>query len=183
VQPEATVTRTVDEAVADLSSSDAIVRDQTIALLVSYGTRATAALLPLLDGTDPELRARAARALAYIADPGTADRLASLLDDDDPFIRSHAAHGLAQMQDPRALEALIKTIDDLPSKTQMNASQSTAALVAMGEPALARVADLLTAPSPETRARARLVILQVANRLPPAEASAWRARVGAMPTP
>ena len=177
------MTRTVDEAVADLASPDAIVRDQTIALLVSYGTRATAALLPLLDGADAELRARAARALAYIADPSTADRLAELVDDDDRFIRSHAAHGLAQMKDPRALEALIKTIDDLPSKTQMNASQSTAALAAMGEPALSRVADLLTAPSPETRARARLVILQIASRLPSAEAAAWRARVAAAPNP
>jgi HEAT repeat protein len=183
MRAEAAVTRTVDEAVADLSSPDAIVRDQTIALLVSYGTRATGALLPLLDGSDSELRARAARALGYIADPSTADRLAALLDDDDPFIRSHAAHGLAQMKDPRALEALIKTIDDLPSKTQMNASQSTAALAAMGEPALARVADLLSAPSEQTRARARLVILQVASRLPPAAAATWRARVLAASAP
>ena len=172
------MTRTIDEAITDLSSPNGIVGDQAIAVLVSYGTRATAALLPLLDGTDATLRARAARALGYIADPSTADRLAELLDDGDPFIRSHAAWGLGQMKDPRALEALIKTIDDLPSETMMNASQSTAALAAMGEPALSRVADLLSAPSPETRARARLVILQVASRLPPAQAATWRARAG-----
>jgi HEAT repeat protein len=174
------MTRTVDQAVSDLSSSDSIVRDQTIALLVSYGTRATAAVLPLLD--DDALRPRAARVLGYIGDPTTADRLAELLDDPDPFVRSHAAHGLHAMKDPRALEALIATIDDLPTPTMMNASQSTAALVEIGEPALARVADLLTAPSPETRGRARLVILQVANRLPPAKAAAWRARLPALPT-
>ncbi len=44
-------------------------------------------------------------------------------------------------------------------------------------PVLPRVADLLNAPSPETRGRARLEILAVAQRLPPSEAAAWRARV------
>ena len=101
------MTRTVDEAVADLSSPSGVVRDPALAMLVSYGTRATAALLPLVDGTDPALRALAARALGYIADPSTADRLAALVDDDDPFVRSHAAHGLFSLRDPRALEALI----------------------------------------------------------------------------
>jgi hypothetical protein len=65
----------------------------------------------------------------------------------------------------------------------VNASQSTAALAAMGEPAPSRVADLLTAPSPGTRACAHLVILQIASRLPPAEAADWRARVNAAPNP
>jgi hypothetical protein len=177
------VTRTVDEAVADLSSPDGIVRDQAIALLVSYGPRATAALLPLLDGDDDELRARAARALAYIADPTTADRLAQLLGDPHPHTRSHAAYGLFRLHDPRALEALIKTIDDFPVVTMAHASQSTNALRTMGAKALPRVADLLTAPSPETRARARLVIVQIAAGLPPDEAAAWRARVTAAEDP
>ena len=171
------MTRTVNEAIADLSSPDGIVRDQTIALLISYGSRATAALLPLLDTDDVELRARAARTLAYIADPSTADRLAQLLGDPDPLIRSHAAFGLAQLDDPRALDALIATIDDFPDATMYPATQSTAALRAMGAAALPKAADLLTAPSADTRARARLVILQIAGDLPPDEAAAWRARV------
>lgn len=173
------MTRSIDELVADLSSPDGVVRDQALGMLVSYGTRATAALLPLLDGNDGPLRARAARALGHIADPSTADRLAALVVDDDPYVRSHAANGLYRLHDPRALEALIKTIDDNPSLTMEHASQSTDALRAMGETALPRVADLLAAPSAETRARARLVILQVASRLPPAEAAKWRARVTA----
>ncbi|HWU89650.1 MAG TPA: HEAT repeat domain-containing protein, partial [Kofleriaceae bacterium] len=62
------MTRSIDELVADLSSPDGVVRDQALGMLVSYGTRATAALLPLLDSDDRELRARAARALGHIAD-------------------------------------------------------------------------------------------------------------------
>jgi HEAT repeat protein len=170
------MTRTVAEAVSDLSSPDSVTRNRALGLLVSYGTRATAALLPLLD--DDALRPLAARALGYIADPATADRLAELLDDTDPFVRSHAAHGLCQMKDPRALEALIRTIDDLPNPTMFPATQSTDALGTMGAAVLPRVADLLTAPSPETRSRARLVIVQIAGGLPPDEADAWRARIG-----
>lgn len=169
------MTRTVAEAVSDLSSPDSIVRDQALGLLVSYGTRATAALVPLLD--DDALRPRAARALGYIADPTTADRLAALLADADPFVRSHAAYGLYQMKDPRALEALIRTIDDLPVATMYPATQSTDALRTLGAAVLPRVADLLTAPSADTRARARLVIVQIAGDLPPDEAAAWRARI------
>lgn len=171
--------RTVDEAIADLSTPDGILRDQTIALLVSYGTRATAALVPLLDSDNLELRARAARVLGYVADPTTADRLAALLGDADPFVRSHAAYGLFQMNDPRALDALIATIDDFPSPMAHPATQSTSALRSMGAAVLPRVADLLSAPSAETRARARLVIVQIAAGLPPDEAATWHARVAA----
>lgn len=177
------MTRTIDEAIADLSTPDGILRDQTIGLLVSYGPRATAALLPLLDSEDLELRSRAARVLGYIADPITADRLAELLDDADPFVRSHAAHGLFQMNDPRAPEALIRTIDDVPDPTMWPATQSTEALHAMGAAVLPRVADLLSAPSSETRARARLVIVRIAGTLPADEAAPWLARVKAAEVP
>jgi hypothetical protein len=171
------VTRTIDELVADLSSTDGIVRDQALGMLVSYSRRATAALLQLLDSDDRELRARASRGLSYIADPTTADRFFQLLDDPDAQVRAQSAWGLFLMHDPRALDALISTIDDCPHLTMVHSTLATDALIAMGEPALPRVADLLTALSPETRGRARLVILTVTQRLPPAEAAAWRARV------
>lgn len=173
------MTRSVEECVADLSSPDGITRDQALAMLVSYGTRATAALLPLLDGDDPELRARAASGLAYIADPSSADRLFRSLDDRDPRVRSQSAWGLFRMRDPRALDALVKTIDDYPHPTMTACTLSSDALVAMGEPALPRVAELLASPSVETRRRARLVILTVAPKLAPDEAAKWRERVAA----
>lgn len=171
------MTRTVDELVSDLSSGDAIARDQALGMLVSYGTRATAALLPLLDSDDDALRAQASRALSHIADPATADRLFDLLDDPRAQVRAQAAWGLFHMNDPRALEALIATIDDFPHPTMVHSTLATDALLAMGEPVLSRVADLLTAPSADTRARARLVIVTIADRLPPAQAAVWRARV------
>lgn len=170
------MTRTVEEAVAELNTPDGILRDQLVALLVSYGTRATAALVPLLDSDDPELRRRAVRALAYIADPSTADRLFQLLDDPVGETRSNAAYGLFTMKDPRALEALLKTIDDFPNAMMNPATQSTGALRTMGPSILPRVADLLSSPSKDTRARARLVIVQIAQGLPPAEGDVWRTR-------
>jgi HEAT repeat protein len=171
------VSRTVEELAADLSSPDAIVRDQALGMLVSYGHRATAALLPLLDSDDRALRALASRALAHIADPATADRLARLLDDPVAQVRAQSAWGLHRMHDPRALDALLKTINDWPHATRVDRTLATDALIAIGEPALARVAELLAAPSSETRGRARLVILTVADHLPPAAAARWRARV------
>ncbi len=177
------MTRTVDELLADLSSPDGVVRDQALGALVSYGRRSTAALVPLLDSDDAELRAQASRGLSYIADPTTADRLFHLLDDPEAQVRSQSAWGLFLMHDARALDALIKTIDDFPHATMVHRTLATDALVAMGESVLPRVADLLTAPSPVTRGRARLVILSVADRLPPADAAAWRARVIAAEQP
>lgn len=177
------MTKTVDELVADLSSPDGVLRGQAVGTLVSYGRRATAALVPLLDSEDGELRARASRALGEIADPSTADRLFELVDDPDPQIRAQSAGGLARMKDPRALEALIKTINDFPHVTMVMGTPATDALMVMGEAALPRVADLLTSPSEETRNRARFVILAVATRLPPADAAAWRARVAAAGLP
>ncbi len=171
------MTRTIDQLVADLSSPDDIVRNQALGMLVSYGRRSTAALLALLDSDDRDLRARAVRGLAHIADPATADRFAALLGDPDPEVRSQSAWGLFLLRDPRAPEALIKTIDDCPHVTMAHSTPSTDGLIALGEPVLPRVADLLSAPSPETRRHARLVIVTVAQRLPPAEAAAWRARV------
>jgi HEAT repeat protein len=173
------MTRTVEEAVAELSTPDGVLRDQLIALLVSYGTRATAALLPLLDRDDLELRARATRALAYIADPSAADRLAALLDDPVAETRANAAYGLHLLGDPRALEALLATIDDFPNALMYPATQSTGALRTMGAAVLPRVAELLVAPSPETRKRARLVIVQIAQGLPRDEGDVWRARANA----
>jgi HEAT repeat protein len=173
------MTRTVDELIADLSSPDGILRDQALGMLVSYGRRATAALLALLDSDDRELRARASAGLGEIADPATADRLLQLLEDPDARVRSRSAWGLFRMRDARALDALLKTIDDCPDPTMVSSTLATDALIAIGQPALPRVADLLAAPSSETRGRARLVILSVAQHLPPAEAEAWRARVRA----
>jgi HEAT repeat protein len=168
---------TVDELVLQLSSPDGMLRTQALGMLASYGQRATGALLQLLDSYDVELRARASQALAYIADPTTADHLARLLDDADARVRSQSAWALFRLHDPRALDALIRTIDDAPHLTGVDRTLATDALIAMGEPALPRVAELLAAHSAETRGRARLVILAIAQRLPPAEAAAWRARV------
>jgi HEAT repeat protein len=171
------MTRTVDELVADLSSADSVSIDQALGLLASYGTRATAALLPLLDHDDAELRVRAARALAQIADPSSADRLARALGDSDARVRAQSAWGLFRMHDPRALDALIETIDDAPHLMRVDYTLATDGLIATGAAALPRVAALLSAPSEETRSRARLVILAIAQKLPADEAAAWRARV------
>jgi HEAT repeat protein len=147
------------ELVAQLGAGEPNAR--ALAVLVQQGAAATPALQEALPQAPPPVRAQIARALAEIADPGTADTLAALLADPDPLVRGRGAEGLARLNDPRALDALVRTIDDLPDVLHWPHTVAVYLLIERGEAALPAVAPLLTAPDPVTRTRAFQVLRSV----------------------
>lgn len=155
----------IEKLIGDLSATDFNVRARALAELVRRGHEATSALVQTLDSTDDEVRVRAVRGLAEIADASCADLFARLLDDADERIRAHAAFGLARLRDSRALNALVRTIDDFEDVLRTPETLSTDGLVEFGAAALPSVAPLLSAPHPMTRARAFSVIQRIVSEL------------------
>jgi HEAT repeat protein len=85
--------------------------------LVRYpAPQVTAALRPLLDHKEPELRATAAYVLAEQADTAAAQPLLALLQKrrkrEDAFARSQAARGLGRIGYQAAIPALLKALQD-----------------------------------------------------------------------
>ncbi len=78
-----------------------------------------------------ERRVVAARALAELGDPRTADALLPVLADRVPEVRIQAADALAQLKDVRAVEPLIKLLE---TETEWNANRIADALVKFGSP-------------------------------------------------
>jgi HEAT repeat protein len=69
-------------------------------------------LLALLTHEAVEIRQKAARALARIADPAALDGLLAALGDPNPVVRGNIVRALGRIGDPRALPALNAALDD-----------------------------------------------------------------------
>jgi HEAT repeat protein len=151
----------MSELIERLRSDDSNERAKALAALVGEGRAAVPALLGALGDPAAGVRAQAARALAEIADPATADELAAATEDPDAAVRGHAARGLAGLGDPRALDALVRTIDDLPDPLHHPFTGSVYALIDVGARALPAVAPLLHSDDPTTRLRAFVVVQSV----------------------
>jgi hypothetical protein len=149
------------ELVAQLGAGEPNARALALAVLVQQGAAATPALLEALPQAPPPVRAQIARALAEIADPGTADTLAALLGDADPLVRGRGAEGLARLNDPRALDALVRTIDDLPDVLHWPHTVAVYLLIERGEAALPAVGAPGGAPAPRARPRCVPVVRSV----------------------
>lgn len=176
--------RSIDELMRDLSLDDAefMRRDQALGELVRRGRDSVPALTRVIASADAELRGRAVRALAAIADPSSVDLFVDLVNDPDGHIRACAASGLARLGDLRAVDALVRTIDDWPNVLHTPTTMSTGELIGMGPKVLGRVAPLLSAPDPITRARAIYVIRAIVEAQPGEDGAArWRELGGYRP--
>lgn len=80
-----------------------------------------------------ERRVVAARALAELGDPRTADALLEVLNDKVPEVRVQAADALALLKEGRAIEPLIALLE---TETEWNANRIADALVKLGSPAV-----------------------------------------------
>lgn len=170
------MTARIDQLIAGLSDRDANERNKALGELSRSGRAAVPALTRALGAPDVEVRAQAMMALAFIADPASADTFAGLVGDPDERIRASAANGLAQLGDPRALDALIATIDDYPALSQYPSTLSTAGLIGLGAAALPRIGPLLSSPQPMTRVRANYVLQNIVAAMPGEDWPArWRA--------
>jgi len=105
-----------DEAIAAireaLGRGEPEIRFQAIASLAEAAPAEAAALLPLIDDDDPEVRAQTAAALGELDASHAADALAALLDDLDARPRREAALALAAFGDPRGEGILCEALDD-----------------------------------------------------------------------
>jgi HEAT repeat protein len=77
----------VDRLVAELGSKDAVERREARAALVQIGSAAVSPLWHALDAPQQHFRWEAAKALAEIADPTSAERLVAALGDKDSDVR------------------------------------------------------------------------------------------------
>jgi HEAT repeat protein len=148
-----------------LASPDFNERAKALAALVQQGRAAAPALTRALAAPDDGIRVQAARGLAEIGDPATADALAAATGDANADVRAHAAVGLAHVGDDRALAALIATIDELPDPLRHPYTASVRSLIGLGPRALGAVAPLLSADDPNTREHAFLVVRSVVSAI------------------
>jgi HEAT repeat protein len=165
----------IDQLIDGLSHPDGNQRNKALGELSSLGRAAVPALTAALGHADGKVRALAMTALAFIADPSSADDFAAHVGDADAVIRGHAAHGLARLRDPRALDALIATLNDAASFSAYPMTLSTAGLIALGRGALPRLGPLLSSPDEMTRIRAYFVLEQIVTAMGEDWPARWRA--------
>jgi hypothetical protein len=106
----------LDSFINALHSKDGEERRQARLSLVALGSEAVDPLIAMLKDADHEVRWEAAKALAEIADPGSAPALAEALGDAGFDIRWLAAEGLIALEGAGLgplLEALLKNSDSV----------------------------------------------------------------------
>ncbi len=96
----------VHSLIADLQSSDGLVRQSAREKLVSMGRGAVGYLEDLVTHKDASLRWEAIKALGHIADPGSVPLLIAALYDKDEDVRWVAAEGLVAIG-PYAMRPLL----------------------------------------------------------------------------
>ncbi|MFN8178773.1 MAG: HEAT repeat domain-containing protein [bacterium] len=95
--------------------------------------RALRALHDALTGADPELRARAAKALGRIRDPDSVQPLLErLITDPSPFVRTAVAHSLGRLPTRETIEFLARSLSDPEWWVRLRAVES---LGNLGRPA------------------------------------------------
>jgi HEAT repeat protein len=107
--------KVIDELVADLSSSDAVVRVRSRSALVNLGAATVPAVLKALDAPMPHTRWEAAKTLAQIPTATASKRLVEALGDEESDVRwvvGEALIALGSSAVKPLLEALTKS--DLP---------------------------------------------------------------------
>ena len=149
-------------ALRALNSTDALIRNQGIELVVEVGSASVPQLLELLEGPN---RAEVMYALAQIGDKRAASRFAAGLRDSDERVRAYSAQGMARIDHPQALHAALQTLDDAPDELHLDITPSVQALGEMGLKAVPSLLDLLMAENEMTRLHAqRALELIVAGR-------------------
>jgi hypothetical protein len=76
----------------------------------------------------PQVRIKAAQALAELKDPRAVDPLISALLDENSSVRSWAARALAELKDPRAVGPLIAALHDEVPNVRYRAAQALSAI-------------------------------------------------------
>lgn len=103
--------KSIDELVSDLKSSDPRARMTATKALATAGAPAVTPLIDVLKDNDPIVRKGAAWSLKIIGS-ASVDPLISALTSDDANTRENAALTLGEIKDARAVEPLISALKD-----------------------------------------------------------------------
>lgn len=142
---------TIDSLLGKLIAGDDAEAETAAAGLARYDQAALGALRQLAGASQADHRWWALRTLAEISDPQIPEILTEALEDPDPTVRQCAALGLRQQPGHRAIPALLAMLDAADSLT---ADLAADALVAVGEPAVESLLDVLAEGQQQARLRA-----------------------------
>ncbi len=118
------------------------------------GHDAAAPLIEALGDVNPEVRAKAAGAVARLAETRAVDRLLEmLLADPIPFVRTRAAQALGALGDPRVIDHLIHVLRDPEWWVRVRAVE---ALEMIGRPAVGPLLGALEDDDAQVRRRAAI---------------------------
>ncbi len=135
---------------ASARSTDGLLADSELQAVVELGVRRDMyGLLELMKAERPEVRARAAAALASLQAPESVDGLVAALGEEDPQVRRDAAFALGRIGDPATASVLS---DALAGET--DAVVRARLLEALGHMSTEQAADLLLAVDLESREEA-----------------------------
>jgi len=113
----------------------------------------------------PEVRARAAEALALIDAPQAVEPLIAALGDDHAGLRRAAAASLGALGNRRAVEPLIRLLADADANVRMAAVESLGRLGRLGQqPAVAKIIPLAEDDDPAMRVKAAEALGRLADR-------------------
>ncbi len=136
----------VRQLVADPVSG---VREALTWAIARHGSAAIPTLIPLLQHTDPVVRAQAAHTLSKVGDPVAVPAVLPLLADVDAVVAAKAAQVLGRLGGPMATEALVDRVGTGPRELD---DAVIAALEAIGNDAVKPLTEKLAAASSRTRA-------------------------------
>jgi HEAT repeat protein len=143
--------RAVKPLVAALRDPDRSVREAAVEALLAIGPPSTTAICACLADPDLTVQESASKILASIADAEALAPLVSALNSSDWIVRMYAAKALGRLNDPRAVMPLRGLLQD-PVKTVRE--EASAALVAIGRPAVPPLIESLAHPDWMVRLRA-----------------------------
>ncbi len=126
--------------IADLTSGDDTLAESSAVKFAAKGPEALPALKSLLSSPDPDSRWWAVRALAELDDPHVPTLLISALDDPELSVRQCAALGLRLHPEDAAITKLVEALSD---GDPLLASLAADALVAIGEPAVPYLLEVM----------------------------------------
>ena len=130
----------IENLIKELTSGDDERAEASVVKIAAFRSDVLPALKKTISSADPDDRWWALRAAAEIPSPETSNLLVNALDDPAPSVRQCAALGLRLVPDQRAVPKLIASLDD---RDPLFVSLVAAALIAIGEPAVPALLDIM----------------------------------------
>jgi HEAT repeat protein len=130
----------IENLIKELTSGDDERAEASVVKIAAHGPGVLSILKKTISSSDPDVRWWALRAAAEIPSPETSSLLIAALDDPDTSVRQCAALGLRLVPDPQAVPRLIACLDD---RDPLFASLVADALIAIGEPAVPALLNIM----------------------------------------